>query len=464
MQDDTSEEAAVSASEDLGEDAPPPSPPPGMSLGYRVGLIALVVAVLAVWGSLAWLLVGANSETSSEPNSAVKAPNTPTKTAPTAAGASATTTNRSPAASATAPATQTPPPTPAATSTSTAPATPVASPPAATPAPATPTNAPTTVPTPAAAQTPTSLRAANAAQLITDPRGQVRPPSLATFVRFAPRGYGFAIADGGAHLLVGDLAQGIATSSISTVDGKNVSALRFGPTGATIAWGTSAGTVEFCTVSACTSGQRLRIPLQAYVTDVAFSPDGQMLAIAAGDSVQLCSLAPAVNCKAIRVYAAVNAVDFDAEGKTVAIADANAVELYSVANLTKLASPPAGSGEVWDVAFLGDSVVSGWNNGSIMQWDRSTSANVRISGERTSTVLGVNSIGVYPGGDIVVTADGPGDPFLGGLPAVNIWSRSASGGIVRALAQGKALSVSLSSDGHYVAAVINAQVQFWVMP
>ena len=78
-------------------------------------------------------------------------------------------------------------------------------------------------------------------------------------------------------------------------------------------------------------------------------------------------------------------------------------------------------------------------------------------------MLGVNAIAVYPTGDVVVTADGPGDAFLGGEPGVNLWSRSA-GGFLRALAPGKALSVSVSGDGHYVGAVIGGQVQFWAMP
>ena len=197
------------------------------------------------------------------------------------------------------------------------------------------------------------------------------------------------------------------------------------------------------------------------VNSVSFSPDGTTLASGSGwnkGAVELWDVATGTNIATLERHTSwVKYVSFSPDGKTLAFgASSPLIELWDVAAGTNIATLEGHAALGTSVSFSpdGKTLASGTENGTILLWDVATRTTTAILEGHTQTKE-VESVSFSPDGKTLASASGDG--------TIRLWNTAT--GTTTAILRGHeahVLCVSFSPDGATLASgAWNGSVKLW---
>ncbi|WP_238537605.1 WD40 repeat domain-containing protein, partial [Zavarzinella formosa] len=264
---------------------------------------------------------------------------------------------------------------------------------------------------------------------------------------FSPDGRRLAFATSLNKISVFDLATGRAGKPLA--DASMPTALLFSPDGKTVAALRSGYTLHLW--DAETGELRDRTALQRLPgNDIAFSPDGRIVAVIGDAAIVLCETATGRKLKTLSVPDNLTAA-FSRDGRTLA-AGGRTIRLADVATGKLLNTTAGHEGPVCGIAFAPDgrTLASAGEDRTVRVWDTRTSRElIHIPDHKNGTFRLVFT----PDGRTLISADGEG---------VIQWSEAATGRPVRQqsdLFASHALAVS--PDGALLVCGNYGQIQLW---
>jgi len=209
-----------------------------------------------------------------------------------------------------------------------------------------------------------------------------------------------------------------------------------------------------------TSNELALLP-STLVNSVSFSPDGTTLASGSGwnnGAVELWDVATGTNIATLEEHTSwVKYVSFSPDGKTLAFgASGPLIELWDVATDTSIATLEEHTAPGTSVSFSpdGKTLASGAENGTIMLWDVATGTTTAILEGHTQTKA-VESVSFSPDGKTLASASGDG--------TVRLWDVAT--GTTTAILRGHeahVLCVSFAPDGAILASgAWDGSVKLW---
>ncbi len=201
----------------------------------------------------------------------------------------------------------------------------------------------------------------------------------------------------------------------------------------------------------------------ARISDVAFSPDGKLLASAAhdpfmgGSSLKLWNIETSAEPLIVEDYLFPDNLAFSPDGRLLAFTDGNSIHFWDVANQAKLPPLEIADGKPGAITFSSDSdsIASGSDNGSVQVWNlltRQASTAVRAHGES------INRIAFSPDGTLLATASKDGRARL--LTP----GREESAAYLKGH-EGEVTDIGFSRDGKFVVtAGEDGTVRLWDVP
>ena len=185
-----------------------------------------------------------------------------------------------------------------------------------------------------------------------------------------------------------------------------------------------------------------------WVTSVAFSADGALLAAGTYDGLRLIDSASAevqATLKTRNGY--VHGLDFSPDGATLAVGDYQSLSLWDVASKKRVKRFSGHTGYVTAVSFAGEKIISASDDGTVRFWSIETGKAV------TSIELGqpINDLAVSPDGKRFAVAAGDATrPNRSG--PVTLWAIQTTTKLADLVAHERAaLAVAFSPDGSTLA-------------
>ena len=182
---------------------------------------------------------------------------------------------------------------------------------------------------------------------------------------------------------------------------------------------------------------------KGWVAEIAFSPDGRLLAVASSIGVYLYAAADLREVRFLPTYSPVSRVAFSPDGRLLASASDYAIRLWDAASGALLWTLAGRTAQVLSVAFSPDGralASASWDD-TIRLWDAASGQLLRALKGHTSRV---NSVAFSPDGRLLASASWD--------RTIRLWD-AASGALLRTL-EGHTttvLSVAFSPDGRALA-------------
>lgn len=284
-------------------------------------------------------------------------------------------------------------------------------------------------------------------------------------IAFSPNGKVLVSASLDNSVRSWDVQSGEQKAILACCNKRDLNSVAFSPDGETVAVGVNSGRVDIINAQAATiklqlvppsSGASIN-PAPGTVKSITFSKDGNLLASGDADGHVLLWETQAGKYKQVlHVHHPINSIAFSPNGQLIATA------AYDFANIwdaktgdwkRKLYSYDVGSGPVYSVAFSPDgrTIATGDSSGKIILWDTETGSVVRILMGHSSNVY---SVCFSPDGRYI--ASGSNDD------TVRIWE-TQTGNIKQVLSDNwDVFSVAFSPDGKLIAgAGQNKTIKLW---
>jgi eukaryotic-like serine/threonine-protein kinase len=283
----------------------------------------------------------------------------------------------------------------------------------------------------------------------------ILPGSKGTYVSlaFSPDGKSLAVTDSLEQAVtLWDIASR-KPAGVLKGHSKPVYCANFAPDGLILASADFGGTIRLWDIRAKQCLADLQTNFDGVIWSTAFSPDGKLLAVGAGE-VQVWDVAAR---RKVRQLTKASAVQFSPDGTMLAVNSGNTVRLWSVATWEIVAEFTGQAAEVQCFAFAPDgrALAVGESNGDLRLWD--VALRKEIAGRRghTSTIRSV-----------VFSPDGRRLATCGPESAITIWDLDPLQEVANLTGhEGPVFCAAFSPDGNTLAtASADATVRLWPAP
>ena len=279
------------------------------------------------------------------------------------------------------------------------------------------------------------------------------PKGTFTSVTFSPDGQSLAVTDSLEQAVtLWDLASR-KPAGVLKGHSKPVFCANFSPDGQILASADFGGTIRLWDIRAKQCLADLQTNFNGGIWSTAFSPDGKLLAVGAGE-VQVWDVAAR---RRVRQLTKASEVQFSPDGTMLAANSGNTVRLWNVATWEIVAEFAGQAAEVQCFAFAPDgrSLAVGESNGDLRLWD--VARRKEIAGRRghTSTIKSV-----------VFSPDGRRLATCGPESTITLWDLDPLQEVANLTGhEGPVFCVAFSPDGNTLAtASADASVRLWPAP
>ncbi len=293
------------------------------------------------------------------------------------------------------------------------------------------------------------------------------PDLIATYVAFSPDGKTLASTGSDIHLWDVDTGHLLHTfvrklGGVSNLlQGVNLYQVVFSPDGQTLA-STTIHPYDLQLWDVETGDLLHTLEHENYCKDVAFSPDGKMIASALGGSIgNTLHFWDVETGQRLRTFTKhgykINSIAFSPDGQTLAIGSAYTIRgndggdltLWDLDTGTLLHTLVGHSYYIIDVAFSpdGQTLTSASGEGTLRFWNVETGQLLHTFDDYTNNI---NDVAFSPDGRILATVSGDRDGHAGTAPTIHLWSIGTRS-ILYTMTGHSFSSVAFSPDGQMLA-------------